>query len=157
MLLKNKLEKRKCISIVLDNLKYSYFEDAESNKKYIDESEKNYVFAYKENNDYVGFAMIKECSKQSLELALMGIVLNMQSKGIGTYLLDEVKKFAVKQGFEFLFVKTVKEGVYEEYDKTNKFYQKMGFKILDYFPDMWDENNPCVIYIMSLANCLQNT
>ena len=47
-------------------------------------------------------------------------------------------------------VKTVKMGVYEDYDKTNLFYLSLGFKELEVFPKLWDEANPCQIYIMSI-------
>ena len=47
-------------------------------------------------------------------------------------------------------VKTVKMGMYEDYDRTNLFYISCGFKELEVFPDLWDEANPCQIYVMSL-------
>ena len=50
----------------------------------------------------------------------------------------------------FIQVKTVKMGVYEDYDKTNLFYLSLGFKELEVFPKLWDEANPCQIYIMSI-------
>lgn len=50
----------------------------------------------------------------------------------------------------FLQVKTVQMGKYEDYDKTNKFYISLGFKEFEIFPTLWDEANPCQIYVMSL-------
>jgi nitroreductase len=47
-------------------------------------------------------------------------------------------------------VKTVQMGCYEDYDRTNRFYQDVGFKELEVFPDLWDEANPCQIYVLSL-------
>ncbi|WP_253197933.1 hypothetical protein [Clostridium gasigenes] len=47
-------------------------------------------------------------------------------------------------------VKTVKEGCYDEYDRTIAFYKNLGFKELECFPILWDEWNPCQIYIISL-------
>ena len=47
-------------------------------------------------------------------------------------------------------VKTVKMGMYEDYDRTNLFYISCGFKELEVFPLLWDEANPCQIYVMSL-------
>ena len=47
-------------------------------------------------------------------------------------------------------VKTVKEGKYHEYDETNKFYQKIGFKEFECFPTLWDEWNPCQVYVMAI-------
>ncbi len=41
-------------------------------------------------------------------------------------------------------------GVYEDYDRTNFFYISCGFKEFEVFPLLWDEANPCQIYVMSL-------
>ena len=47
-------------------------------------------------------------------------------------------------------VKTVQMGRYKEYDATNLFYRSLGFKEFEVFPDLWDEWNPCQVYVMSL-------
>ena len=60
------------------------------------------------------------------------------------------KEVARAEGYEFMQVKTVKMGMYEDYDKTNHFYISCGFKELEVFPLLWDEANPCQIYVMSL-------
>ena len=49
-------------------------------------------------------------------------------------------------------VKTVETGHYTEYDMTNNFYQAMGYKKLEVFPRLWDEWNPCQIYIKYLGS-----
>lgn len=36
------------------------------------------------------------------------------------------------------------------YDKINLFYISCGFKELEVFPLLWDDANPCQIYVMSL-------
>ena len=46
---------------------------------------------------------------------------------------------------------TVKMGVYEDYDRTNRFYLACGFKEFEVIETIWDEANPCQIYVMSLA------
>ena len=60
------------------------------------------------------------------------------------------KEMAIRQGYSFLQVKTVQMGKYESYDRTNRFYLSLGFKELEVFPTLWDEWNPCQIYIMVL-------
>ena len=64
------------------------------------------------------------------------------------------KKTAYEKGYAFMQVKTVKMGVYEDYDRTNLFYLSMGFKEFEVLPTLWDEWNPCQIYVMSLENKL---
>lgn len=68
----------------------------------------------------------------------------------GKKLFERARYIAQKEGFSFIQVKTVKMGVYEDYDKTNLFYLSLGFKELEVFPELWDEANPCQIYIMSI-------
>ena len=41
-------------------------------------------------------------------------------------------------------------GMYEDYDRTNKFYISLGFKEFEVIEDYWDKDNPCQIYVMSL-------
>ena len=50
----------------------------------------------------------------------------------------------------FMQVKTVKMGVYDEYDITSCFYKSLGFKEFEVVPELWGEDNPCQIYVMSL-------
>ncbi|MBO4728038.1 MAG: hypothetical protein J5631_06440 [Spirochaetaceae bacterium] len=70
--------------------------------------------------------------------------------GIGKKLFEKAREIARSEGFSFMQVKTVKMGVYEDYDKTNLFYQALGFNELEVFPLLWDEANPCQVYIMSI-------
>ena len=53
-------------------------------------------------------------------------------------------------GCSFLQVKTVQMGRYEQYDRTNLFYRSLGFKEFEVFPALWDEGNPCQVYVMAL-------
>ncbi|MBR2820631.1 MAG: GNAT family N-acetyltransferase, partial [Clostridiales bacterium] len=63
---------------------------------------------------------------------------------------EEAKKIATEEGYSFMQVKTVKMGVYEDYDRTNRFYLSCGFKELEVINEIWGDENPCQIYIMAL-------
>lgn len=67
--------------------------------------------------------------------------------GIGSVLNDAYEDMAKKLGYTYSQVKTVQMGHYKEYDITNHFYRAMGYKELGCFPTLWDEWNPCQIYI----------
>ena len=41
-------------------------------------------------------------------------------------------------------------GMYKDYDCTNRFYISLGFKEFEVIYTLWDENNPCQIYVMAL-------
>ena len=93
---------------------------------------------------------MKQTGKDTVELAVMGLLKDYHRKGIGKHLFEMAKAEAKKKGFSFMQVKTVQMGNYDEYDKTNMFYISLGFKEFEVFPTLWDEWNPCQIYIMSL-------
>lgn len=80
----------------------------------------------------------------------MGVKKEYHRIGIGRKLFENAREIARKAGFSFIQVKTVKMGTYADYDKTNLFYLSLGFKELEVFPTLWDEANPCQIYIMSI-------
>ena len=98
----------------------------------------------------VGFLCLKETGKATVELAVMGVMKDNHRNGAGRKLVEMAKEVAKADGYEFMQVKTVKMGMYEDYDRTNLFYISCGFKELEVFPLLWDEANPCQIYVMSL-------
>ena len=88
--------------------------------------------------------------RDTVELYVMGVLKEFHGNGYGTALVDAAKEIGRSKGFSFLQVKTVQMGRYEEYDRTNRFYLHCGFKEFEVFPDLWGEENPCQIYVMSL-------
>ena len=141
--------KRTIARKVLEALK-DWFEVDESREKYISECADQFFWAAKEDGDYVGFICLKETGKETVELALMGVLKKYHRKGIGRDLFEEAKKAAIEEGYLFLQVKTVQMGVYEDYDMTNRFYLSCGFKEFEVIRELWGEENPCQIYVMSL-------
>jgi GNAT superfamily N-acetyltransferase len=142
--------KRAVARKVLEAL-HDWFEVDESREKYIAESAGQIFIAAKENNEYVGFLCLKETGRETVELAVMGVLREFHRSGIGRQLFEEAKKTAKAQGYEFMQVKTVKMGVYEDYDRTNRFYLACGFRELEVINEIWGDDNPCQIYVMSLA------
>ena len=127
-----------------------WFGIKESREEYISGCANWKFFAAKEDDEAVGFLCLKETGKATVELAVMGVLKDYHRIGIGRQLVEKAIETARSQGYEFLQVKTVKMGMYEDYDRTNLFYISCGFKELEVFPLLWDEVNPCQIYIMSL-------
>lgn len=97
-----------------------------------------------------GFLVLKETSPDTAEIYVMGVLPKHHRSGIGRQLAAAGIAYAGEQGYSFLQVKTVQEGHYEEYDRTNRFYKSIGFKELECFPTLWDEWNPCQVLVMSL-------
>ncbi len=110
--------------------------------------EKPFVCAFDDKS--VGFLYLKETGKDTVEIAVMGVLKEYHRRGIGKALFHHAKRIAVEKGYLFMQVKTVKMGLYDDYDQTNRFYLSLGFQEFEVFPTLWDERNPCQIYVMSL-------
>lgn len=103
-----------------------------------------------EEDKTVGFISLKETSPFTCEIYVIGVLPNYHGKKIGTQLFDAFNAYAKEKNYSFIQVKTVKQGIYPYYDKTNHFYQHLGFKELEAFPKLWDEKNICQIYIRNV-------
>ena len=105
-----------------------------------------------QENQAVGFAALKETSPCAGEIYVMGVLPAYHRSGIGQQLFAAIRAEAIARGYRLLQVKTVQTGHYEEYDRTNAFYQRMGFLPLECLPTLWDEWNPCQVYVLPLQN-----
>ena len=142
-------EKQNVVRYILEALP-GWFGIPEAREAYITESiDKIFFCAYVEDRP-VGFLYLKETGKDTVELYVMGVLEEFHRKGIGRELFHRAKKAASEKDYSFIQVKTVQMGRYEEYNRTNKFYLAIGFKEFEVFPTLWDEWNPCQIYVMSL-------
>ncbi len=128
-----------------------WFGVAESREAYIRGSASQPFFAAFLGGQAAGFLCLKETGKATVELAVMGVKREFHRQGVGRALFTAAKRYAVKAGYAFMQVKTVRMGLYEDYDDTTRFYQSLGFQEFEVFPTLWDENNPCQIYVMHLG------
>ena len=142
-------EKQRVARFVFENLS-DWFGIPEAREQYIRESADEIMLASVENDQPNGFLCQKETGKDTVELAVMGVLKECHRKGIGRELFEHAKQIAVEKGYSFIQVKTVQMGRYEEYDNTNRFYLSLGFKEFEVIPTLWDEWNPCQIYVMAL-------
>lgn len=144
----NKEEKAAIVRTILEALP-DWFGVPESREQYIRESANQTMIAAIEEAP-IGFLCLKPTGKDTVELAVMGVLQEYHRQGIGRRLFEAARDIAKGEGYSFMQVKTVQMGMYEDYDRTNLFYQSLGFKELEVFPLYWDEANPCQIYVMSL-------
>ena len=147
--IKEPAEKQRIARLVLEALP-EWFEIQETREAYIRESAGLPLFAAYDGERPVGFLCLKETGKDTAELDVMGVMKEYHRKGVGRELVLKAKVTAAQAGYSFLQVKTVQMGRYEEYDRTNRFYLALGFKEFEVFPLLWDEANPCQVYVMSL-------
>ena len=127
-----------------------WFGIPESREQYIKESADQAFFGAYILDKPVGFLCLKETGKETVELCVMGVLKEYHRKGIGRKLFETARETAKRSGYSFMQVKTVQMGRYEDYDATNLFYLSLGFKEFEVFPNLWDEWNPCQIYVMAL-------
>ena len=142
----DKKEKKKIAREILTDLP-EWFGLPESTEEYINESEDKPCIASFVDDEAVGFVVLNETSVDCAEIFVMGIKKEYHRMGIGKMLNEEYESIAKKLGYTYSQVKTVEKGHYEEYDITNSFYKAMGYKELECFPTLWDEWNPCQVYV----------
>ncbi len=72
----------------------------------------------------------------------MGIDKHFHHQGLGTFLVNVSLR---NKGAEFLTAMTLDQSRPDKaYAKTRQFYMAMGFRPLEVFPTLWDEENPCL-------------
>lgn len=148
-MLDDRQEKQRVARVILEALP-EWFGIPEARENYIRESADEIMLVSSEGGEPDGFLCLKETGKATLELAVMGVLKEYHRQGVGTALVRAAKRIARERGYSFLQVKTVQMGRYPEYDATNRFYLSLGFKEFEVFPTLWDEWNPCQIYVMSV-------
>ena len=142
-------EKRRIARAVLEALP-DWFGVEESRERYIACSADWIFFAAFRHDAAVGFLCLKPTGDATVELAVMGVLREYHRQGIGRGLFERAKACAGELGYAFMQVKTVQMGRYEDYDRTNLFYRSLGFREFEVFPMLWDEANPCQVYVMGL-------
>ena len=146
---KNAEKKQSIAREILEALP-DWFAIPESREKYIKESADQPFFAAYDSEKPIGFLCLKETGKETVELCVMGVLKDYHRRGVGRKLFERARDLARQSGYSFMQVKTVQMGRYAEYDATNRFYLSIGFKEFEVFPTLWDERNPCQVYVMAL-------
>ena len=142
-------EKEQIVRTVLEALT-DWFEVTETREAYIRDSRELICFAAFAESRPVGFLCLKETGRETVELAVMGVLKEYHRHGVGKALFKAAKSHAIRLGYALMQVKTVAMGYYADYDETNRFYQAMGFMELEVIPAVWGDENPCQIYVMPL-------
>lgn len=145
----NNKEKEMISRTILEALP-DWFGLPEAREEYIVNNVNQQFFAAVKEEKTIGFLCLKQTGKDTVEVSVMGVLKEFHRHGIGRKLFMKAREKAIKDGFSFIQVKTVQMGQYDNYDNTNKFYISLGFKEFEIFPTLWDEWNPCQVYVMAL-------
>ena len=146
----DKREKERIAREVLNDLP-EWFGIPESTENYIKESQTKPFLASFYKDELAGFIVLGASSTDCAEIFVVGVKKKFHHHGAGRELNNAYEDLAKSLGYTYTQVKTVQSGHYDEYDITNKFYKAVGYKELEVFPDLWDESNPCQIYVKYLA------
>ena len=146
----DKKEKERIAREVLNDLP-EWFGIPESTENYIKESQTKPFLASFYKDELVGFIVLGVSSPDCAEIFVIGVKKKFHHHGAGRELNNAYEDLAKNLGYPYTKVKTVQSGHYDEYDITNKFYKAVGYKELEVFPDLWDEWNPCQIYVKYLG------
>lgn len=124
-----------------------WFGMPESTEEYITDSQQKPFLACYVKDEIAGFVVLNSTSKDCADMFVLGVKKKYHRFGVGTRLNDAYERLAREKDYTYSQVKTVQTGHYKEYDITNQFYVSVGYKELECFPNLWDEWNPCQIYI----------
>jgi len=109
------------------------------------------TFLAKADGSVLGFLSLKQHNPFSAEIHVMAVHPSAQRGGIGRALVVAAEVHARGLGVEYMQVKTLGSSRPEDgYACTRAFYEALGFRPLEEFKQIWDENNPCLIMIKSL-------
>jgi ribosomal protein S18 acetylase RimI-like enzyme len=96
----------------------------------------------------IGFISIKIHYGTTGDVYVCGVLPEYHRKGIGKKLMNSAEDYLKQSGCKYVIVKTLSEiADYEPYERTRKFYLKVGFEPLITIKEIWDEENPCLIMI----------
>ena len=109
------------------------------------------TFLARAGEKLVGFISVKQHSPYSAEILVMAVHPEAHRGGIGRGLVEAAEAYARGLGIEYMQVKTLGPSRPDEgYAGTRAFYQALGFRSLEEFKQIWDENNPCLILVKRL-------
>jgi len=99
----------------------------------------------------VGFLTKRKHNQFSAEVHVVGVLSDHHRQGVGKALLARAEEWLRDEGFEYLQVKTIGPSRADEnYEKTRRFYEAVGFRPLEEFPTLWGETLPCLLMAKKL-------
>ena len=96
----------------------------------------------------VGFLTVKQHFACSAEIYVMGVLPGFQRCGVGRRLVDSAEQWLRAAGVEYMQVKTLAPSHPDPYyARTRAFYESIGFRPLEAFPQLWNAENPCLLMV----------
>lgn len=125
---------------IKDNLPFDLLlladETVEVIEKYIYDSHV-YVVTEKDRPEAIGVFALYQISDRQIEIKNIAVLEPLQGQGLGSYLIEEIKRIATTNKYEKIVVGTP-DCSFEQI----RFYERNGFKKYDVRKDFFIENYP---------------
>ena len=143
-------EKREIARKILESLP-AWFGNTEAREEYIWKSGGLPFAAAFRGERPIGFLALRETARFSAELMVLGVLPGEHRSGAGRKLVEWALELCGQKGYEFLHVKTLAQDAESPaYARTRAFYHAMGFRDLEVFPTLWNEENPCLLLVKAV-------
>lgn len=130
----------------------NWFGIEESTEEYINTVQNKTFFGAYDGDAPIGFVSLNRNNDYTADLYVMGILEEYHNQGIGKMLIAASEKYLKSAGFKIFMVKTLGESHPDKYyQKTRKFYERVGFYPLEEFKTIWNEDNPCLIMVKTIT------
>ncbi|MFZ0667723.1 MAG: GNAT family N-acetyltransferase [Acidimicrobiales bacterium] len=135
---------------ILDSLPH-WFGIEESVENYVATADRSPTVVAAIDSADIGILTIVPHSPYAVEIYVMGILPEFHRHGVGGKMLAYAEQLLLLDGVEYLQVKTLSSQKEDTgYEKTRAFYQTMGFRVLEEFPNLWGPDNPALQMIKAL-------
>ena len=128
-----------------------WFGIAEAVAQYARDAEAMETYLALRVDEAVGFLTLNRHSNYSWEIQAMAVRKDHHRTGVGRALVAHAEAALRARGVEFLQVKTLGPSRnHEPYARTRRFYEVMGFRMLEE-NRLWGDRNPCLIMVKHLG------
>lgn len=134
------------------------FFNADGLKQIESDLESHVLYGAYSGEDMIAFVTYKEVNPETVEMSWLGVLPEMQRKGVGERLVTQTLE-ELSSKYKVCEVKTLSETEpYEPYRGTRAFYKRMGFiaiETINPYPG-W-EGNPCQIFVKFIGELGKDT
>jgi N-acetylglutamate synthase-like GNAT family acetyltransferase len=117
---------------------------------YVASTERMETFVAESDGGVVGFLTLHVHNEHSAEIHVMAVDPDRHRGGIGAALVSRAEAHLRGRAIEFLQVKTLGPSrPWEPYERTRRFYARMGFLPLEE-NHLWGDESPCLILVKHL-------
>lgn len=122
--------------------------------EYVEAARRLPTYAAFDGDEVVGVCLLEHHGSAAAEIELLAVLRHHHRRGIGMRLVDAAAADLQAAGMRFLQVKTLgRAEESEEYDRTRRFYEALGFVDLEEFAagELWP-HDACLVMVTALGD-----